>query len=401
MSKIYRGRCLDLSTQELTLQNEAGVLSLPIVHNDGAAVGDIVEVKDGKVIVLTANQRPNKKSRFNERILHPRRQKALRVRRQIEDGIKSFFEQKGFLAVRTPTLVKSPGMETHIRPYRLTTGEFIPTSPEFAMKKLLVGGLEKIFQICPAFRYEPLSPQHHPEFSILEWYRAYAGYDEIMQDFECLVEELAVKITGSSTVSFNGKDISFKAPWPRLRVRDLFLDFVNIDLVKCDTPEKLAVEVERLGLAVDKADTWDDLYFKIWLNFIENKLPQDRAVFVYRYPPSQSALSVIDQGEDGSRWARRFEPYAGGLELGNAFEELTEPVEQRKRFNEDMNLREELYGKSFPKNPIDEEFLEALEEGMPPAGGIAVGVDRLVMLLADEPEIDYTIWLKSYVEEVK
>ena len=174
------------------------------------------------------------------------------------------------------------------------------------------------------------------------------------------------------------------------------MSIANVDLVRANTTDKLAVEVKRLGLSVDKTDTWDDLYFKIWLNFIESNLPQDKAVFVYRYPTSQSALSVIDEDLDGTKWAKRFEPYAGGLELGNAFEELTDPVEQRKRFVEDMNLREEIYGATFPKNPMDEEFLQALEEGMPPSGGIAVGVDRLVMLLADEPDIDYTFWVKPF-----
>ena len=124
-------------------------------------------------------------------------------------------------------------------------------------------------------------------------------------------------------------------------------------------------------------------------------LPADRAVFVTRYPRSQAALSVIDQDPDGTEWAKRFEVYAGGLELGNAFEELTDPVEQRKRFEKDMDLREQIYGPDFPRNKMDEEFLEALAEGMPPSGGIAMGVDRMVMLFANEPEIEQTLWLRS------
>jgi lysyl-tRNA synthetase class 2 len=189
-----------------------------------------------------------------------------------------------------------------------------------------------------------------------------------------------------------------------LRVRDLFSE-IGIDLVKSDTTEKLHEECVRLKLS-KKDDllassastgptwpTWDDLYFKIWLNLIEPKLPADRAVFVTRYPASQAALAVIDQDPDGSRWARRFEVYAGGLELGNAFEELTDPIEQRARFTKDMELREKIYGPAFPKSPLDEGFLKALEEGLPPSGGIAVGVDRMVMLFADENEIDYTQWL--------
>jgi lysyl-tRNA synthetase class 2 len=176
-------------------------------------------------------------------------------------------------------------------------------------------------------------------------------------------------------------------------VRDLFLEHAGVDLVRASGTEALARECARLGVGASPSDTWDDLYFRIWLNVIEPRLPADRAVLVTRYPESQAALAVVDADPDGSRWARRFEAYAGGLELGNAFEELTDPVEQRRRFVEDMELRSKLYGPGFPKSPLDEDFLRALEEGMPPAGGIAMGVDRLVMLLADEAEIDYTFWL--------
>ncbi|NDD93041.1 hypothetical protein EBZ37_13285 [bacterium] len=162
----------------------------------------------------------------------------------------------------------------------------------------------------------------------------------------------------------------------------------------------LTLECQRLGLKPTgdsgNADTWDDLYFRIWLNVIEPKLPQNQAVFVHGYPPSQSALSVIETHSDGSRWARRFEAYAGGLELCNAFEELTDPQEQRARFLKDMDLRTQLYGDAFQKTPLDEDFLEALAEGLPPSGGNALGVDRLIMLLADEPDIRYTFWLEAY-----
>jgi lysyl-tRNA synthetase class 2 len=290
-------------------------------------------------------------------------------------------------------------MEPHIRPFQVLSSEtpqsqrFLPTSPEFAMKRLLVGGLERIFQICSAFRDEPRSVAHQPEFTMLEWYRAYAGYEDIMKDTEALFEFIAIQLFQEPMISFQGQKISVKTPWPRLQVRDLFLKEVGIDLVQKSTLESLSVECLRLGLSVNLGETWDDLYFKIWLNFIEPRLPRDQAVFVTRYPASQAALSVIDSDPDGSSWARRFEIYAGGLEIGNAFEELTDPIEQRDRFIKDMDLREQVYGSTFPKNPLDEDFLQALTEGLPPSGGIAVGVDRMVMLFADEPHIDYTKWL--------
>jgi lysyl-tRNA synthetase class 2 len=391
------GRCLQIQGDSVTLINEQGVFTQKFFKAPhSVCIGDIVELKEGQLILLTQNKTRSEK--WRSRILDQRRIHGLKIRGVVENQIRKFFIDQDFLETRTPLLVKSPGMEPHIRPYKLQTGEFLPTSPEFAMKKLLAGGLEKIFQICSAFRYEPTSPHHHPEFTILEWYRAYAGYEEIMTDFENMVESLALSIHGKPELKFQGKTISVKTPWPRLRVRDLFLEKTQIDLVASSTIEALGGEARRLGLSVDSSDTWDDIYFKIWLDRIEPFLPSDRGVFVIRYPASQSALAVIDQDEDGSRWARRFEPYAGGLELGNAFEELTDPVEQRKRFVEDMNLREEIYGDSFPKNPIDEDFLSALEEGIPPSGGIAVGVDRLVMLFADEGDIDYIMWLPSYIE---
>ncbi len=266
------------------------------------------------------------------------------------------------------------------------------------MKKLLVGGLKKIFQVCPAFRDEPLSTTHLPEFTLLEWYRADADYEKIMQDTENLLAALATECFAKPEIFFQGERISVKPPWPRLRVRDLFQEFAGIDLTKAPTIDLLQQECLGLGFqnkfkVRDEKDTWDDLYFKIWLNLIEPRLPKNQAIFVTRYPASQAALSVIDSDPDGTRWAKRFEVYAGGLELGNAFEELTDPLEQRRRFEKDMQLREQIYGHSFPKNPLDEEFLAALEEGMPPSGGIAIGVDRLVMLFANEPDIQYTFWL--------
>lgn len=395
---MIRGRCiLKEADGTVMVRNESGTHRTQVQGGDSFQLGDIVEVQNGSLKLLTPNRAArHKPSRFMEQVLDPRRLKAIAIRTQVEQGIRDYFLEQGFRETRTPLLVPCPGMEPHIRPYELKQGGYLPTSPEFAMKRLLVGGLEKIFQLCPSFRHEPLSSTHHPEFTMLEWYRAYAGYEDIMRDVEEMFSLIAIRIHGRPVLKFQGKDISVATPWPRLKIRDLFQDQVGVDLVKCSDVPSLQKECRRLGLAFDPADTWDDLYFRIWLNLIEPKLPEDQAVFVLRYPPSQAALSVTDQDPDGSTWAKRFEAYAGGLELGNAFEELTDPVEQRKRFVEDMELRERIYGPDFPKNPLDEEFLEALTEGMPPSGGIAMGVDRMVMLFADEPEIDRTIWLKSY-----
>ena len=407
-----RGRCLAQEGGNLLIRSfppgaaKPQNVSVPVENASEVQIGDIVEVQNGRAKTLTKNQ--NRKpgaqssSRWIERILDPRRLKAIRVRTQVEASIREFFLTRDFLETRTPLLVSSPGMETHIRPFAVErlqhfgSGKtYLPTSPEFAMKRLLVGGLERIFQICSAFREEPRSVTHHPEFTILEWYRAYAGYEDIMRDTEELFEFVAIKLFGKPSLQFASKEISVKAPWPRLKVRDLFLEKVGIELVKCASLEALTKECHRLHIEVNPGENWDDLYFKIWLNHIEPALPTNQAVFVTRYPKSQAALSVVDRDADGTEWAKRFEVYAGGLELGNAFEELTDPAEQRTRFEKDMTLRTEIYGEGFPTNAMDEEFLEALSEGMPPSGGIAMGVDRMVMLFAYEPEIDQTLWLRS------
>ena len=394
MTKL-RGRCVAIRQDgtEIDIQNEAGLHVVKTKPVLALKVGDIVQL--GEALEILTPSRSGQLD-FMRRILDPRRLHATRVRAQVEGAIRDYFLSQSFHETRTPLLVPCPGMEPHIRTFRTESGASLPTSPEFAMKRLLVGGLEKIFQICPSFRQEPESTTHHPEFTMLEWYRAYAGYQEIMEDTERLFEFIAMKISGEPTFEFQGKKVSVKAPWPRLKVRELFELHAGINLLTASTVDLLRKECTRLGLQTSLDDSWDDLYFRVWLNLIEPKLPADQAVFVMRYPPSQAALSVIDQDPDGSSWARRFEAYAGGLELGNAFEELTDPVEQRRRFEKDMILRENTYGPEFPKTGLDEGFLRALEEGMPPAGGIAMGVDRIVMLFADEPEIEKTIWLESY-----
>jgi lysyl-tRNA synthetase class 2 len=294
-------------------------------------------------------------------------------------------------------------METHIRPFRITPSgipdsfdsAYLATSPEFAMKRLLASGMERIFQICPAFRAEPFSPTHHPEFTLLEFYRAHADDQAILKDTEELFEFLAMDLFGKPELTYQGRTISVKTPWPRFTVRELFRAHAGVELISDGRPAPLESHLKRLGLTMNATDTWDDQYFKIWLNVIEPELPANHAVFVTRYPASQSALAVQSKDPDGTLWAKRFELYAGGLELGNAFEELTDADEQRRRFVHDMNERAAAYGDSFPKSPIDEEFLAALRK-MPPAAGIAIGVDRMVMLFADEPNIDFTFWLPAY-----
>lgn len=333
---------------------------------------------------------------FKQWVQDPRRLKALGVRESLEDFTKAFLKGRSFREVRTPLLVRSPGMEPHIRPFSTENCEsYLPTSPEFAMKKLLAGGLGNIFQINSAFRYEPISTTHLPEFSLLEFYRAPGELEAILKDTETWVSQFSKKHFSSEIINYQGKKISLKTPWPRYSTTSLFKNSVGIDLTAKNSHDLFLQVLEKNGMKKDpsKKYSWDDLYFEVWLNLIEPSLPIDQAFFVVDYPPSQAALAELRTDSHGDTWAQRAEFYIGGLELGNGFQELTDPVEQRKRFVADMELRKNTYGDSFLVSPIDEEFISALDQGLPRCSGIAVGMDRLVMLFADETDIRYTTWL--------
>lgn len=320
------------------------------------------------------------------------------LRAHITRLVRQFFFENGFIETDTPSFVLSPGMEPHIRPFRVEgTRAFLHTSPEFAMKKILATGeASKIFQVCKVFRSEPFSQTHHPEFTMLEWYRTNAGYEQIMNDVEALFAFVARGIQSALPV---------QQPWLRLSIAECFLKFAEIDLVAVQSEQKFfeaCVARKILGASdldtsdLQKPGTWDDLFFRVMLNCVEPALQKlGQPVIVYDYPESQAALANLKTDASGLRWAKRFEVYAGGFELANAFDELTDPQVQRQRFEKDMKLRHQIYGDSFPANPIDESFIECLSK-LPPSAGIALGIDRLVMYFTGASDIQETLWLPSY-----
>ncbi len=318
----------------------------------------------------------------------------------VERTIREFFWSHSYIEVRTPLLVQSPGMEPHIKPIELKRADdqaatFLPTSPEFAMKKLLARGLERIFQICSSFRDEPRSREHHPEFTMLEFYEVNLSLEGLQNRVEDLFRRICLELHQSDTFQFQGKSISLAGPWKRFRVVDLFQEFLAIDLRTHETSLSLYEVCKKHQIFAEPEEPWDDLYFKLWLNLIEPKLPTDQAYFVTHYPLSQSSLCnpVID--ERGYAWANRFEVYVGMLELGNAFDELRDPEKQRANFLKDQKIRAETYGSLYPTSPIDEELLQSIEK-MPPTSGIALGVDRICMLMLDAQSIDEVLPLQSY-----
>ncbi|MGB9699688.1 MAG: EF-P lysine aminoacylase EpmA [Thermodesulfobacteriota bacterium] len=329
-----------------------------------------------------------------------KRRQNLLLRAKIIQGIRQFFIDQGFVEIETPYLVSSPGMEPHLSALEVfcarPTGEkfkrYLHTSPEYAMKKLLGEGWDKIFQICRVFRDEEISALHQIEFTMLEWYRTKADYFQIMDDCENLIEYLSQKILGRHNFSYQGARLDFTPPFPRLRVAEAMRFYGQVDIEKNRDQESLLQEALRQGYSFDPQEeySYDDIFFKIFLDKVEPNLGFPKPTILYDYPAHMAALARLKP--DNPLWAERFELYMAGLELANAFSELVDPEEQRQRFVEEQKLRARM-GK--PVYPIDEELLQALAY-LPPAAGIALGIDRLLMVFCDSPKIQDVLAFALY-----
>ncbi len=311
----------------------------------------------------------------------------LRSRSHIISLIRRWFDEQGFIEMHTPRLVGLPGQEPYLEPFWTEVVEengtkhsaALITSPEFMMKRLLAEGMEKIYDLGPCFRNnEPWDGTHDPEFLLLEWYRREAEVENLMDDTEAMVTFVCREYRVSPPELQRG--------WRRLTVEQAWKQYVDIDLAPLlENREAMAKLVLEKGMTVDPTDSWDDLYFKIFLSLIEPKLGLEQPTFLYRYPKSMASLSRLNVADP--RWADRVELYIGELELANGFAELSNADEQRKRFKEDQALRTSQGKKIWD---MDERFLSSLSK-MGNAAGIAFGVDRLVMLITRATSINDVI----------
>ncbi len=314
----------------------------------------------------------------------------LEERSRIIGAVRAFFDDRGFMHVETPVMQVCPGVDTHIHGFEVQGGpkeqKYLQTSPEFAMKKLLVAGMERIYQICPVFRREENTRLHNPEFTMLEWYRAGADYTAIMEDCMELLRSLGVK-----KLRFRGRECDPQREWRKISVEEAFREYAGIGLP--EDIEEFKRAASGIGVRVIESDKWDDVFHAVMAEKIEPFLGKagqgeiEVPVILYDYPASMGALSRKKPSD--SRWAERFELYVCGVELANAFSELTDAAEQRARIKADMALKREIHGFDYP---VDEDFLKALEHGMPEAGGIALGLDRLIMLATGAENIRQVLW---------
>jgi lysyl-tRNA synthetase class 2 len=325
---------------------------------------------------------------------HAARRSRLLQRARIVAGLRGFFASEGFLEVEPSALQLSPGNETHISgfatqfqaPGAAAEHFYLHSSPEFDCKKLLAAGESKIFALAHVFRNGERSKLHHPEFAMLEWYRAGANYRELIADCAAILQVTA-KAAEVKKFEYAGLTLDPFAEPEVLTLVEAFRRHADIDLIAVlDDRDALAEEASRLGLRVAEDDHWSDLFSKILSAKIEKNLGSHRATILIDYPASEAALAR--RKPEDPRFAERFELYGCGVELANAFGELTDAAEQRRRFEADMAERQRIYGDSYP---LDEDFLDALAV-MPEASGSALGLDRLVMLATAADHIEQVLW---------
>lgn len=328
---------------------------------------------------------------------HADRKPLLQARAAITRALRAWFDEQGFAEVETGVLQVSPGNETHLHAPRTEliradgtrATRYLRTSPEFAAKKLLAAGEQKIFEFARVFRDRERGDLHLPEFTMLEWYRAGASYDAVMADSVVVIAR-AAKATGIGRFSFRGRNADPFAEPERLTVAAAFERFAGIDLLATvadgegDRAALAAVAGKKVRITGD--DTWSDIFSKVLVEHVEPQLGQGRLTVLLEYPVPEAALARAKPSDP--RVAERFEIYACGVELANGFGELTDAAEQRHRFTQAMDEKQRRYGERYP---LDEEFLAAVAL-MPEASGVALGFDRLVMLASGAVRVDQVVW---------
>jgi elongation factor P--(R)-beta-lysine ligase len=332
------------------------------------------------------------------RDIHADRQPFLRARRRVLTALRHYLETRDFAEVETAILQVSPGNEAHLHAFatELVAPDggrqllFLHTSPEFACKKLLTAGERRIFEFARVFRNRERGALHHPEFTMLEWYRTGESCEALMEDCAGFLA-VAAAAAGTDRFSFRGREADPLAAPEHLTVAEAFRLHAGIDLLatlgeRAPDRDGLAAQARSVGIRLADNDNWSDIFSRILVERIEPRIGNGRATFLTEYPSPEAALARPKTSDP--RVAERFELFICGVELANGFGELTDPVEQRTRLETEMSKKQQLYGERYP---IDEDFLAALA-GMPPASGCALGFDRLVMLAARASRIEQVIW---------
>ncbi len=323
------------------------------------------------------------RQRYVDTIVNPEVRDTFRKRSAIISAVREFLDGRGYLEVDTPVL-QTVEIGASARPFRthhnaLDIDMLLRIETELYLKRLIVGGFERVYEVGRIFRNEGMDATHNPEFTSVETYQAYANYHEIMEMVEQLYEFVAMKALGTTDVTYQGEIIHLKAPWKRITMADAVREACGIDWTQWQSDEEARAEMERRDIHVEKTATRGDCLEALFDEYVEKTLVQP--TFIIDYPVEISPLAK--RKPDNPRLTERFEFFITGHEMGNAFSELNDPIDQRRRFEEQMAARQA----QGMKAEIDEDFVTALEYGMPPTGGLGFGLDRMVMLLTDSPTI--------------
>jgi len=324
------------------------------------------------------------RQRYLDFISNSRSRELVKLRARIIFLTRRYLEDKGFLEVETPILHPIPGGAL-ARPFvtyhnALGINLYLRIAPELYLKRLIVGGFNKIFELGRCFRNEGISSTHNPEFTMLEVYQAYADYQDMMSLTEGLLSFVVKEIFGSYNIQLKGTDLNFTPPWPRITLSEAFRKHAGVGIEDLKDEGFRVQYLKEQGIKAEKKPTWANVIDEILKKKVEPQLTGP--VFLYRFPKILSPLSRNKPGEPD--WVERFQPIILGLEMGNAYSELADPLEQRGRFLEQAKEKEKGEEEA---HPMDEDFVEALEYGMPPTGGLGIGIDRLVMLLGEEDSL--------------
>lgn len=336
------------------------------------------------------------RQRYLDLISNPEARETFKIRSQVLTAIRQFLNQRGFLEVETPVLQPSYGGAL-ARPFithhhTLDQDFYLRIALELHLKRLVIGGLDKVYELGRTFRNEGVSTKHNPEFTMLESYEAYADYNDVMNMLEEMVSKISKQVLGTDKVQFGDTVINFSPPWQRISLRQAIMNYGGIDFEQYPDTDSLRAEMLKLKMEVDPQKDRGRLIDELLSTFVEPKLIQP--TLLIDYPVEMSPLAKAKP--DDERLVERFEAFAGGMEIANAFTELNDPVEQRKRF---LRQQEQRQAEGEPIETIDEDFLLALEHGMPPTGGLGVGIDRLVMLLTNQQSIREVILFPQLKEK--
>ena len=348
----------------------------------------VVKEKDGKVFDAFADIEQRYRQRYVDLIVNPGVRNDFILRSRMITGIRSFLTERGFIEVETPMMQAIPGGAA-ARPFithhnALDIDLYLRIAPELYLKRLLVGGFEKVFELNRNFRNEGISTKHNPEFTMLELYQAYADYRDMMDLAEGMISSLAMNLLGTMKLEYQGSQIDLTPPWERITFIDSIKKYTGIDFGNIKNRDEARMAAVSAGVDVEEGISLWKIANEVFEARVEENLIQP--VFIIDYPKELSPLSK--SMEDRTGFVERFEPYIAGREIGNAFSELNDPFDQRERFEEQVKMRE---SGDEEAQMMDYDYLSALEYGMPPAGGMGIGIDRLVMLFVNTSSIKDTI----------